>query len=859
MPDAIVTVIAGLAATEEARSRAHAAYLRFAQAAQRGIADNLAFQTLLLESVVTGRVADAIPDVTASPRPQPAPAPVLDRRQCLEFAVSSVANVLGPAFAPVDAFPTRVRLPAEPLMLVDRVTALEGEPRSLGAGRVVTEHDVLPGAWYLDGGRIPTSVAVEAGQADLFLSGYLGIDFQTRGLAVYRLLDAAVTFHRGLPAPGAVIRYDIRIDHFFRQGDTHLFRFRFDGTVDGEPLLTMTDGCAGFFTAEALAAGKGVVQTALDRQPGQGIVADDADELPPAGVEAYLSEQVEALRRGDPAGCFGPAFAGIRLAGGLRLPSGRLRLVDRVTRLDPAGGRFGIGQIVAEMDIDPQAWFLTCHFVDDRVMPGTLMYECCLHTLRIFLLRRGWVASDREVVAEPVPGVASRLKCRGQVTADTRTVTYEVTLKELGYRPEPYALADALMFADGKPIVEITNLSVRLTGLDREAVRATWRIRMGSGEWGVGNERRAPVSSLPIPHSPFPIFDSDRLLAFAVGKPSEAFGEPYRVFDAERVIARLPGPPFQFIDRVVRADAEPWRMVAGGTAEAEYDVPPDAWYFDADRQPAVPFAVLLEAALQPCGWLAAYVGSALTSPVDVSFRNLGGSAEILEEIGPDAGTLTTRVKITRVSRSAGMIVQSYDFDLRRAGRTVYRGETTFGFFPKEALARQVGLRDEPYEPAGDEAARAEAFDYPGEAPFPDDRWRMIDRVDALLIDGGPHGKGFVRGTMDVDPGEWYFKAHFYQDPVMPGSLGLEALVQLLKVLARRRWGGERFAVLRGGPHAWTYRGQVVPASRRVTVTAVVTGRDDAARRLTADGLLAVDGRTIYKMKDFTLGMVGHEP
>ena len=64
----------------------------------------------------------------------------------------------------------------------------------------------------------------------------------------------------------------------------------------------------------------------------------------------------------------------------------------------------------------PDDWFLTCHFVDDRVMPGTLMYECCLHTLRIFFMRLGWVGEQDEVVCEPVPGVASRLKCRGQVT-----------------------------------------------------------------------------------------------------------------------------------------------------------------------------------------------------------------------------------------------------------------------------------------------------------------------------------------------------------------------------------------------------------------------------------------------------------
>ena len=144
-------------------------------------------------------------------------------------------------------------------MLVDRILSIEGQPRSLESGRVVTEHVIEPGAWYLDGGRIAPCIAIEAGQADLFLCGYLGVDFETKGLAVYRLLDATVTFHRGLPAAGEVIRYDIRISNFFRQGKTILFRFQFDATVAGEPLLTMRDGCAGFFTAEELAAGKGIV------------------------------------------------------------------------------------------------------------------------------------------------------------------------------------------------------------------------------------------------------------------------------------------------------------------------------------------------------------------------------------------------------------------------------------------------------------------------------------------------------------------------------------------------------------------------------------------------------------------------
>jgi acyl transferase domain-containing protein/3-hydroxymyristoyl/3-hydroxydecanoyl-(acyl carrier protein) dehydratase len=803
-----------------ARAEAHAAYLRLASASHRSLAGNVALQTALLGAMSRAGAAPSRPPTA------------LDRSQCLEFAVGSIARVLGPDYADIDSLPTRVRLPDEPLMLVDRVLSVEGEPLSLGAGRVVTEHDVRPGAWYLDGGRAPTCIAVEAGQADLFLSGFLGVDRRTRGRAVYRLLDAAVTFHRGLPAAGSVIRYDIHIDGFFRQGDTILFRFRFEGALGGERLLSMAGGCAGFFTAEELAAGRGVVQTELDRRPRPGVRPDEPT-LVPMAVESYDVARVEALRRGDLEASFGPAFAGRRLAGGLRLPGGRMRLVDRVTRLDPAGGRFGLGLIRAEADVDPQAWFLACHFIDDRVMPGTLMYECCLHTLRIFLLRMGWIAEDGEVGCEPVVGVASRLKCRGQVTAHTRTVAYEVVVKEWGYRPEPYALADALMYADGKCIVEIADLSLRLRGLSRDALRRTWSSP---------SAERAPL------------FDRRRILAFAVGKPSEAFGAPYRVFDSERVIARLPGPPYQFLDRVVRVDAEPWKMVAGAQAVAEYDVPPDAWYFAADRQAAMPFAVLLEVALQPCGWLAAYLGSALTSPVDLSFRNLGGDAELLRPVGPDAGTLATRVKLTDVASSGGMILQHFDFETSDWQGPVYRGRTSFGFFSREALQQQVGLRDlRLHEPGAAEILTARAGDYPSAPPFPDERLRMIDRLTLLTTDGGPAGLGLAQGAKGVRPDDWFFRAHFYQDPVCPGSLGLESLLQLLKALAVELWpDATHFESMTGRRHRWLYRGQVVPSDREATVQAVVTGRDDAARRLTADGLLAVDGRVIYQMKAFTL-------
>jgi 3-hydroxymyristoyl/3-hydroxydecanoyl-(acyl carrier protein) dehydratase len=428
-----------------------------------------------------------------------------------------------------------------------------------------------------------------------------------------------------------------------------------------------------------------------------------------------------------------------------------------------------------------------------------------------------------------------------------------------------YCIADALMYADGKPIVEITDMSVRLTGLTRQIVEELWNNRsvlMTS----MSHQNTSAMSNSHYDRRPA-LFDTDRITAFAIGKPSDAFGDRYRIFDSERTIARLPGPPFQFLDRIVSiSGCEPWVLRAGGEVVAQYDIPPDAWYFAANRQFRMPFAVLLETALQPCGWLAAYVGSALTSETDLSFRNLGGTATQFRDVTPSSGTLTTTVKMTRVSNSGGMIIQHYDFDLRCDDEPVYVGNTYFGFFSKASLANQIGIRDtKPFVPSTEDLTQARSFLYIDSAPFADSQFQMIDDVQ-VSHENGPFGQGFAIGTTVVDPSSWFFKAHFYQDPVVPGSLGLESFFQLLKLYAAYRWQLDENAEFVtpvvtshssaiDPKHEWVYRGQVVPRDQRVTVSAVIKQVDDANRELTAEGYLSVDGRVIYQMKNFSLGCV----
>ncbi|MFH2058683.1 MAG: beta-ketoacyl synthase N-terminal-like domain-containing protein [Pseudomonadota bacterium] len=397
----------------------------------------------------------------------------LNRNQCLEYAIGKAGNVLGKEFDIIDTYPVRVRLPAEPLMLVDRILDIKGDMLSLGPGKIITQHDVKENAWYLDGGKTPVSISIEAGQADLFLCAWLGIDHVIKGTRKYRLLDARVTFHRTLPEPGETIEYHIEIDRFLKQGDVYLFFFHYKGYINDQLLISMQDGCAGFFTEQEVENSGGIILKKEDLvkvQPQSKFQA-----LVQVFKESFSDQKIDALRTGDLKTAFGIPFKSITLGKNMLLPKGRMHLIDRVLEFDPHGGRYGLGSIIAQADIHPDDWFLTCHFIDDMVMPGTLMYDCCAHALRVFTQRMGWVSQRDDVFYDVVPNNESDLKCRGPVTTQTKKARYEIEIKEMGYSPEPYVIADAHMFSDDLRIVLYKDMGMKIVGLTQTELENFWR------------------------------------------------------------------------------------------------------------------------------------------------------------------------------------------------------------------------------------------------------------------------------------------------------------------------------------------------------------------------------------------------
>ncbi len=211
---------------------------------------------------------------------------------------------------------------------------------------------------------------------------------------------------------------------------------------------------------------------------------------------------------------------------------------------------------------------------------------------------------------------------------------------------------------EDKPIVELIGISLQLSGTTRRELESAVEPHQ--------IEERA-AAMCPV------FFDNDRILAFALGKPVQAFGEAYRPFENGRFLARLPAPPFQCVHRIMSTDAKPWVMEAGTHAVAEYDIDPDAWFFEADRRrfAAAGDSSGNRACSRAAGWRRTWAPRSIARKT-FSFATWAARRGSTGASLAQSGTLSTRVKVTKITSAAGMILQWYEFAVESSERARLR-------------------------------------------------------------------------------------------------------------------------------------------------------------------------------------------
>jgi len=141
--------------------------------------------------------------------------------------------------------------------------------------------------------------------------------------------------------------------------------------------------------------------------------------------------------------------------GNAKLPLPPMLMLDRVLKMDLEGGTYNKGQVIAELDINPDLWFFACHFKGDPVMPGCLGLDAMWQLVGFWL---GWSGGKGRGRALGV----GEVKFTGQVTPDIKKVRYEIDIKRAIRRKLVLGIADGRMYADDELIYQSKDLRVGL-------------------------------------------------------------------------------------------------------------------------------------------------------------------------------------------------------------------------------------------------------------------------------------------------------------------------------------------------------------------------------------------------------------
>ncbi|WP_435234341.1 beta-ketoacyl synthase N-terminal-like domain-containing protein [Psychromonas sp. PT13] len=869
---------------------------------------------------------------------------IYDTADLVEFAEGKIGKVFGSAYNIIDSYQRRVRLPTTDYLLVTRVTDLDATINEYKPSSMTTEYDIPVDAPFLIDGQIPWSVSVESGQCDLMLISYIGIDFQNKSERVYRLLDCELTFLEEMAFGGETLRYEIHIDSYANNGEQLLFFFHYDCFVGDKKVLIMRNGCAGFFTDEELADGKGVV-------------ANDNDKAQLAEAKkSYFSPLITNTRTqydyadmcklvdGDIGGCFGEAYDQHGRNPSLKFSSEKFLMIERITKIDPTGGHWGLGLLEGQKDIAADHWYFPCHFKDDQVMAGSLMSEGCGQMAMFFMLWLGMSNNVNNARFQPMPGEAQTVRCRGQVTPQTNTLTYRMEVTAIGMSPRPFIKANIDILLDGKVVVDFKNLCVEIkeqdanspypVSLPKNVVLATNEMS-GSVESAlsqlehqankidsktiheldpllvidergikpfahperplmrVESDFSAPKNKgvVPIKHFQAPMipgqnrvpdstpFTPWHLFEFATGNISQCFGPEFDVYRG-RIPPRTPCGDLQVVTQVIEVKGKRLDFKNPASCVSEYYVPEGAWYFTKNsHQNWMPYSLIMEIALQPNGFISGYMGTTLSYPdKDLFFRNLDGSGELLKQIDLRGKTIINKSVLLSTSMAGGAIIQSFTFELLVDGEAFYRGNAVFGYFSSESLTNQLGIDNGKTTHAWFvdnkmPQEQIERFDLTNkqlaffDAPLGKPHYRLangqLNFVDTVSIveGGGKASLAYIYGERTVDASDWFFRYHFHQDPVMPGSLGVEAIIELLQTYALKNDLGSQFINPRFiAPLTnvvWKYRGQITPLNKQMSLDVHLTNiiREKDEVRLVGDANLSKDGLRIYEVKDIVLSIV----
>lgn len=547
---------------------------------------------------------------------------------------------------------------------------------------------------------------------------------------------------------------------------------------------------------------------------------------------------------------------------------------------------------------------------------GQLLQFFMLHIGMHASTEEGGVKNGR---FQPLENASQKVRCRGQVLPQSGLLTYRMEITEIGMSPRPYAKANIDILLNGKVVVDFQNLGVMIKEeaectrylADNHASTAnnttknvakntasaaplvsTTPVSLAAPLMAQLPDLTAPTNKgvVPLKHVPAPIAPADskyanrvpdtlpftpyHMFEFATGDIENCFGPDFSIYRG-LIPPRTPCGDLQLTTRVIAIDGKRGELKKPSSCIAEYEVPANAWYYDKNSHHAVmPYSVLMEISLQPNGFISGYMGTTLGFPgQELFFRNLDGNGKLLRHVDLRGKTIVNNSRLLSTVIAGSNIIQNFSFELSCDGEPFYQGKAVFGYFKGDALKNQLGIDNgkttQPWHVQNGIAADSQinlldkqhrSFNAPQGQPhyrLAGGQLNFIDKAEIVKA-GGKAGLGYLYAERTIDPSDWFFQFHFHQDPVMPGSLGVEAIIELMQTYAIDQDLGAGFKSPKFGQILsdikWKYRGQINPLNKQMSLDVHITSvtDDNGKRIIMGDANLSKDGLRIYEVKDIAI-------
>lgn len=344
------------------------------------------------------------------------------------------------------------------------------------------------------------------------------------------------------------------------------------------------------------------------------------------------------------------------------------------------------------------------------------------------------------------------------------------------------------------------------------------------------------------------IFDRDEIIEMTNGSMSKVLGERYKILDSYKVRSRMPSPPYLFISRITKLNAE-YGKLKPSMIEIEYDVDKECIYLQGDK--TISDVVFTEAS-QIGIFLGSYIGADITDKGSLRFRIGDSKIKVIKNIPVYLGdTIRLVYRIDKFVNRGDTVVVFCSYECYKGNELILTTKGIGGFFTHEDLEDSKGLITPKFKLNSEEnnkslkvkklrnknyyeASELESY-FEGKLSgcfndislnkleglhYINPLVRMLDSIKEIKLTGGKYGLGYISATKEIDASHWAFKAHFKNDPVFPGTLILNGANQLFLFFALHCGfvnsdNYKNIGAIEGLTTTVAFRGQVRPKKSRL--------------------------------------------